>query len=268
MVTDEAAMAAPATAPPAPAPRRAAPVDAVAALFRRSRSKRASRGCAARRSAICCAPCGRPGEMSMDPHRWRLLPITRVVMAILLVAKFSDLARAAVAAAAEAPPAALSPAAPAAAAATPENGAPAMAAAPPGATAMEAGPGAAGAMPAAPPPRGAMPAAATQQEAPVSQGEASLLLDLRHRRGTLDARSAALDQRDAVMAAAEQKIAARVAELAALQTRLEALESARQQHDAANWSGLVKVYETMKPRDAAAISMRWTCRCCSACWTG
>jgi flagellar motility protein MotE (MotC chaperone) len=41
--------------------------------------------------------------------------------------------------------------------------------------------------------------------------------------------------------------------LTALQAKLEALEAARAQHDSANWSGLVHVYETMKPRDAATI---------------
>jgi flagellar motility protein MotE (MotC chaperone) len=41
--------------------------------------------------------------------------------------------------------------------------------------------------------------------------------------------------------------------LAALQARLEGLEAGRQRHDSENWSGLVKVYEAMKPRDAAAI---------------
>jgi flagellar motility protein MotE (MotC chaperone) len=41
--------------------------------------------------------------------------------------------------------------------------------------------------------------------------------------------------------------------LAALQTRLEDMEKARQEHIEANWAGLVKVYETMKPREAAAI---------------
>ena len=38
-----------------------------------------------------------------------------------------------------------------------------------------------------------------------------------------------------------------------MQQRLEALESDRKAHDEANWRGLVKMYETMKPRDAAAI---------------
>lgn len=87
----------------------------------------------------------------------------------------------------------------------------------------------------------------------VSEAERALLLDLRHRRETLEARGRALDDRQGAMAAAEQKLAARVAELNALQARLEALEEDRRKHDAANWLGLVRTYETMKPREAAAI---------------
>jgi flagellar motility protein MotE (MotC chaperone) len=44
-----------------------------------------------------------------------------------------------------------------------------------------------------------------------------------------------------------------LAELGGLQKRLEALEAARHDHDEANWRGLVKLYESMKPKDAAAI---------------
>ena len=53
--------------------------------------------------------------------------------------------------------------------------------------------------------------------------------------------------------AAEQRLIARAAELASLQARLEQLEKSRVERDDANWAGLVKVYETMKPRDAASI---------------
>ena len=53
--------------------------------------------------------------------------------------------------------------------------------------------------------------------------------------------------------AAEHRLTARIAELSALQARLEGLEKARQAHNDENWAGLVKVYETMKPREAATI---------------
>ena len=41
--------------------------------------------------------------------------------------------------------------------------------------------------------------------------------------------------------------------MTALQKKLEALEAARKERDDANWNGLVRLYESMKPRDAATI---------------
>lgn len=80
-----------------------------------------------------------------------------------------------------------------------------------------------------------------------------MLLELRERRQELEARAQTLAAREAVLAAAERKISARVDELKVLQTRLEALDNTRKERDEASWRGLVKVYETMKPRDAATI---------------
>ncbi len=96
----------------------------------------------------------------------------------------------------------------------------------------------------------ALPAATPE---PVSPTEMQVLQDLRQRRIQLDQRERALDERQSVLDAAEHRLAARVAELSALQARLETLEAERHTHDEANWAGLVKVYEAMKPREAAAI---------------
>lgn len=104
-----------------------------------------------------------------------------------------------------------------------------------------------------PPSPAAAPKPAAEPSPPVTDGERTVLLELRQRRQELDARETALVAREFVLAAAEQKITARVAELQALQKKLEVLDAARQQREDAGWQGLVKVYETMKPRDAAAI---------------
>ncbi len=87
----------------------------------------------------------------------------------------------------------------------------------------------------------------------VSDGERQLLQDLRARRQELDSRERTLAQREGVLDAAEQRLNARVSQLAALQARLEQLDQERRDRDEANWTGLVKVYEMMKPREAAAI---------------
>ncbi len=93
----------------------------------------------------------------------------------------------------------------------------------------------------------------TPAEAPVSVSERTLLLDLRRRREALDARARDLNQREAELDAASRRLAERADQLSGLQAKLESLEAGRQHHDAENWAGLVRIYEAMKPRDAAAI---------------
>jgi flagellar motility protein MotE (MotC chaperone) len=98
-----------------------------------------------------------------------------------------------------------------------------------------------------------VPPAAEDTTTPVRDGERTVLLELRQRREDLDGRETALAGRESLLAAAEQKLTARVAELQALQKKLEALDAARQERDNASWQGLVKLYEAMRPRDAATI---------------
>ena len=178
----------------------------------------------------------------------RLLPLTIVAMTALLAVKSIDIVRAAVPAAGTAPGAA--PMVAAARAATPPPAAAPAAAAPrrppPAPAASRRWLGKTGGT-------GAGGTAAPSADPPVSDSERALLLDLRHRHDELEAREAALNSRDAVLAAAETRLAARVTELKSLQNRLEQLEATRKQREDASWNGLVKVYESMKPRDAATI---------------
>lgn len=90
-------------------------------------------------------------------------------------------------------------------------------------------------------------------EPPVDEAERAVLLDLRARRTVLEGREQAMAAREAIQVAAERRLTERVAELTALQTRLEQLDQTRRERDDANWHGLVKTYEAMRPRDAAAI---------------
>jgi flagellar motility protein MotE (MotC chaperone) len=158
----------------------------------------------------------------------RLLPMTICIMALLLVVKSVALVRAAV------PDAAHAATVPATMPPTPS--APASAMLPP-------------AVPSAP----SAPVSVPPPEPAISDSERALLLDLRHRSAELDARAAALTSREGVLAAAEKRLTARVDELSALQAKLETLEKARRDRDDANWAGLTKLYESMKPRDAATI---------------
>jgi flagellar motility protein MotE (MotC chaperone) len=102
-------------------------------------------------------------------------------------------------------------------------------------------------------PKAADKPATTDDPPPVTDAERAVLLELRDRRKELEAREASLAARESMLAAAETRLSARVAELQDLQKKLEALDANHRQQEDAAWQGLVKVYETMKPRDAATI---------------
>ena len=97
------------------------------------------------------------------------------------------------------------------------------------------------------------PVSAPPAEPAIPVSERAVLLELRERRAMLDQREQALDAREALIVAAERRFQERTEQLTALQTRLEQLDGTRRDHDAANWRGIVKTYETMRPKDAAAI---------------
>jgi flagellar motility protein MotE (MotC chaperone) len=152
----------------------------------------------------------------------RLLPITIFALAGLLAVKSADLVRAAT-----------DPTEPATKA-TATSAAPAGTQPPPSApAAIQPSPDAA--------------------EPPILDGERKLLLELRQRREELDGRDTAIAARESLLMAAEQKVSARVQELQVLQKKLEALEAIRKERENASWQGLVKLYEAMKPREAATI---------------
>lgn len=95
--------------------------------------------------------------------------------------------------------------------------------------------------------------AAPEGPPPVSPSEKALLQELRKRRQELETRADTMATRESVLAATEQKLVSRVTELQTLQKQLEGLNAAQKQKEEAGWQGLVKVYETMKPKDAATI---------------
>lgn len=102
-----------------------------------------------------------------------------------------------------------------------------------------------------PPAEGSVPAA--PRFAQPSAAEMTVLEDLRARRLALEERERTLAEREAVVVAAERRLAERIEELQQLQQRLEALDQAARERADAGWRGLVKIYESMRPRDAARI---------------
>ncbi len=86
---------------------------------------------------------------------------------------------------------------------------------------------------------------------PVS--EEALLSELRVRRQMIEERESELERKRQLISQAERKLIERAEQLSSLQVKLERLEAVRHEHDEENWKGLVKTYETMRPRDAASI---------------
>lgn len=101
----------------------------------------------------------------------------------------------------------------------------------------------------APPP----PAAAPAEPTPDQLAERALLESLRARRTELEAREQQMQQREMVLAAAERRLQQRLEEMTQLQQRLEQFRAQASEREEAGWRQLVKTYETMRPRDAAAI---------------
>ena len=88
---------------------------------------------------------------------------------------------------------------------------------------------------------------------PISQAERALLEQLRARRSELEAREQTIASRELVLAASERRLGQRIDELTQLQQRLESMERTRGEREESGWRGLVRTYESMRPREAAAI---------------
>jgi flagellar motility protein MotE (MotC chaperone) len=86
-----------------------------------------------------------------------------------------------------------------------------------------------------------------------STSEIEVLQSLAKRRDELDAREKALGQHEALLKAAEQEVDKKIAELTKLKTDMEKLLGQQQKDEAARIASLVKIYENMKPADAANI---------------
>ena len=83
--------------------------------------------------------------------------------------------------------------------------------------------------------------------------EVDVLQQLAKRRTELDERARQLDEREALIKAAEQRMDQKMAELKALQATVQDLLKQRNTADEAQLQSLVKIYENMKPKAAAAI---------------
>jgi len=87
----------------------------------------------------------------------------------------------------------------------------------------------------------------------ITPSELGLLQKLAERRGELDKRSAELSQREVLLQATEKRIDEKIARLEALEKDIGGIVEKQAEEDEARIKSLVKIYETMKPHDAARI---------------
>jgi len=94
-------------------------------------------------------------------------------------------------------------------------------------------------------------AAELAKEAGLSPAELQVLQNLGARRGELDQRASDLDTQMALLAAAEAKLDAKAKALSGLKADVQTLLTQADGREAAEVDRLVKVFEGMKPKDAA-----------------
>lgn len=95
-------------------------------------------------------------------------------------------------------------------------------------------------------------AAELAKEAGLSPAELQVLQSLSNRRGELDQRASDLDTQVQLIAAAQAKVDARIQEMNQLKSDIQGLLGQADQQAQAETDSLVRVYEAMKPKDAAA----------------
>lgn len=86
-----------------------------------------------------------------------------------------------------------------------------------------------------------------------SEVKADLYKDLAKRRELLDKKEKEIGVREALLSAAERELDQKLRELTSLQTEIEASMKKRSAEEDARITSLVKIYEGMKPKDAASI---------------
>jgi flagellar motility protein MotE (MotC chaperone) len=86
-----------------------------------------------------------------------------------------------------------------------------------------------------------------------SPQEVEILQSLSQRRDDLDRRAAEVDRHEALLQATEQRIDDKIAKLQQMESTINDAFKKEDQKDDAKIKSLVKIYETMKPKEAARI---------------
>jgi flagellar motility protein MotE (MotC chaperone) len=92
-----------------------------------------------------------------------------------------------------------------------------------------------------------------EQGQSVSPSERAILERLQSRRQELEARAREIDIRESLLKAAEKRVESRVEELKAIESRITTATQQKSETDAARFKGIITMYESMKPKDAAKV---------------
>lgn len=92
-----------------------------------------------------------------------------------------------------------------------------------------------------------------QDQENYSEAEVNILKRLSERRQELDKHARDLDQREALLKITEQRIDKKLGDMKAMQEQVRAVISTATAEQKAKTDSLVKIYEIMKPKDAANI---------------
>ncbi|MBM3557549.1 MAG: hypothetical protein FJX47_18580 [Alphaproteobacteria bacterium] len=86
-----------------------------------------------------------------------------------------------------------------------------------------------------------------------TRAEVELLQQLSERRAEIDRREKDVEMRDNLLRATEKRIDEKIAELKKIEGRIEALIKKHDEQEEQKIQQVVKIYETMKPKDAAKV---------------
>jgi flagellar motility protein MotE (MotC chaperone) len=92
-----------------------------------------------------------------------------------------------------------------------------------------------------------------EQNTQVSASERAILERLQARRQELDARAREIEIRESLLKAAERRIESKAEEAKVTEAKLTAAAGQKAEADAARFKGIITMYESMKPKDAAKV---------------
>jgi flagellar motility protein MotE (MotC chaperone) len=87
----------------------------------------------------------------------------------------------------------------------------------------------------------------------VSPSERAILERLQARRQELEQRAREIEIRESLLKSAEKRIEGRVEEMKATEARITTATGQKSEEDAARFKGIITMYESMKPKDAAKV---------------